>query len=34
MRRRAPGLAEETGWNDIALLGEVHRRTLTMEYAE
>ena len=26
-------LAEETGWNDIALLGEVARRTLTMEYA-
>lgn len=26
-------LAEETGWGDIALLGEVHRRTLTMKYA-
>jgi ADP-ribose pyrophosphatase YjhB (NUDIX family) len=26
-------LAEETGWSDIALLGEVHRRTLTMEFA-
>lgn len=26
-------LAEETGWDDIALLGEVHRRTLSMEYA-
>jgi ADP-ribose pyrophosphatase YjhB (NUDIX family) len=26
-------LAEETGWSDIALLGEVARRTLTMEYA-
>jgi 8-oxo-dGTP pyrophosphatase MutT (NUDIX family) len=26
-------LAEETGWNDITLLGEVHRRTLEMEYA-
>ncbi len=26
-------LAEETGWSDIALLGEVHRRTLTMGYA-
>ena len=25
-------LAEETGWNDIALLGEATRRTLTMEY--
>jgi len=25
-------LAEETGWNDIALLAEVARRTLTMEY--
>jgi ADP-ribose pyrophosphatase YjhB (NUDIX family) len=25
-------LAEETGWNDIALLGEVTRRTLTMAY--
>ena len=25
-------LAEETGWSDIALLGEVTRRTLTMEY--
>jgi ADP-ribose pyrophosphatase YjhB (NUDIX family) len=26
-------LAEETGWSDITLLGEVARRTLTMEYA-
>ena len=26
-------LAEETGWSDIVLLGEVHRRTLTMEHA-
>lgn len=26
-------LAEETGWSDIALLGEVRRRTLIMEYA-
>jgi ADP-ribose pyrophosphatase YjhB (NUDIX family) len=25
-------LAEETGWSDIALLGEVRRRTLIMEY--
>jgi ADP-ribose pyrophosphatase YjhB (NUDIX family) len=25
-------LAEETGWSDIALLGEVHRRTLTMKF--
>jgi ADP-ribose pyrophosphatase YjhB (NUDIX family) len=25
-------LAEETGWTDIALLGEVHRRTIEMEY--
>jgi ADP-ribose pyrophosphatase YjhB (NUDIX family) len=25
-------LAEETGWSDIALLGEVTRRTLTMEF--
>jgi 8-oxo-dGTP pyrophosphatase MutT (NUDIX family) len=25
-------LAEETGWDDIALNGEVHRRVLTMEY--
>ena len=25
-------LAEETGWTDIALLGEVTRRTLTMGY--
>ena len=25
-------LAEETGWSDIALLGEVARRRLTMEY--
>jgi ADP-ribose pyrophosphatase YjhB (NUDIX family) len=27
-------LAEETGWNDIVLLGEVHRWTHTMEYAD
>ena len=26
-------LAEETGWTDIPLLGEVLRRSLTMEYA-
>jgi ADP-ribose pyrophosphatase YjhB (NUDIX family) len=26
-------LAEETGWTDIRLLGEVLRRSLTMEYA-
>ena len=26
-------LAEETGWTDILLLGEVLRRSLTMEYA-
>jgi ADP-ribose pyrophosphatase YjhB (NUDIX family) len=26
-------LAEETGWDDIGLLGEIYRRTLTMEYA-
>jgi 8-oxo-dGTP pyrophosphatase MutT (NUDIX family) len=26
-------LAEETGWTDIALLGEVHRHTIEMEYA-
>ncbi len=25
-------LAEETGWSDVILLGEVHRRTLTMDY--
>lgn len=25
-------LAEETGWHDIALLGEIHRWTHTMEY--
>jgi ADP-ribose pyrophosphatase YjhB (NUDIX family) len=25
-------LAEETGWTDITLLGEVHRRTHTMEH--
>lgn len=25
-------LAEETGWTDITLLGELHRRTLVMEY--
>lgn len=27
-------LAEETGWTDIALLGEIHRGTHTMEYAD
>lgn len=27
-------LAEETGWTDIALLGEIHRRTHTMGYAD
>ncbi len=27
-------LAEETGWTDIALLGEMHRRTHTMGYAD
>ena len=27
-------LAEETGWDDITLLGEVHRREHTMEYAD
>ena len=26
-------LAEETGWDDIALLREIHRRTLTLTYA-
>jgi ADP-ribose pyrophosphatase YjhB (NUDIX family) len=26
-------LAEETGWSDIELLGEVHRRSHTMEWA-
>src|SRR5262249_17866601 len=26
-------LAEETGWNDVALLGEVQRRSFDMEYA-
>ncbi len=26
-------LAEETGWTDVILLGEVHRRNFTMEYA-
>jgi ADP-ribose pyrophosphatase YjhB (NUDIX family) len=26
-------LAEETGWTDITLLSEVHRRSLTMEWA-
>jgi len=26
-------LAEETGWDDIALLGEVYRRSFEMEYA-
>lgn len=25
-------LAEETGWTDISLLGEIHRRTLVMEW--
>ncbi|SRR6266566_4792768 len=25
-------LAEETGWDDVALLGEVHRQTRTIEY--
>ena len=25
-------LAEETGWDDVVLLGEVHRDTRTMEY--
>jgi ADP-ribose pyrophosphatase YjhB (NUDIX family) len=25
-------LAEETGWHDIVLLGEIHQRTHTMEY--
>jgi ADP-ribose pyrophosphatase YjhB (NUDIX family) len=27
-------LAEETGWTDVPLGGEVYRRTLTMEYAD
>jgi 8-oxo-dGTP pyrophosphatase MutT (NUDIX family) len=27
-------LAEETGWDDITLLGEVYRREHTMEYAD
>lgn len=26
-------LAEETGWSDIALRGEVHRQTIEMDYA-
>ena len=26
-------LTEETGWTDVALLGEVHERSLTMEHA-
>jgi len=26
-------LAEETGWTDVTLLGEVHRRSHIMEYA-
>lgn len=26
-------LAEETGWTDVVLLGEVYRRSFTMEYA-
>jgi ADP-ribose pyrophosphatase YjhB (NUDIX family) len=26
-------LAEETGWTDVALLREVHQRSLTMEYS-
>jgi ADP-ribose pyrophosphatase YjhB (NUDIX family) len=25
-------LAEETGWHDVTLLGEVHRRSFEMEY--
>ena len=25
-------LAEETGWNDIVLAGEIHRRSTSMEY--
>lgn len=25
-------LAEETGWTDVVLLGEVHRRSFVMEY--
>ena len=27
-------LAEETGWTDIALLREIHRRTHTMEWSD
>jgi ADP-ribose pyrophosphatase YjhB (NUDIX family) len=27
-------LAEETGWTDVPLGGQVHERTLTMEYAD
>jgi ADP-ribose pyrophosphatase YjhB (NUDIX family) len=27
-------LAEETGWADVPLGGQVHERTLTMEYAD
>jgi ADP-ribose pyrophosphatase YjhB (NUDIX family) len=27
-------LAEETGWDDIALLGEIYRRTHVMEHAD
>ena len=27
-------LAEETGWTDVPLSGEVHERTLTMKYAD
>jgi ADP-ribose pyrophosphatase YjhB (NUDIX family) len=27
-------LAEETGWTDVLLGGQVHERTLTMEYAD
>jgi ADP-ribose pyrophosphatase YjhB (NUDIX family) len=27
-------LAEETGWDDVLLGGEVHQRTLTMQYAD
>ena len=26
-------LAEETGWTDIVLIGEIHRRSHTMEWA-
>ena len=27
-------LAEETGWNDVPVGGQVHERTLVMEYAD